>query len=64
MLDLEGLVQKTIALESKYYDLLSTHQELVHAYEELASSVAAKCSEHWDDGFAEGLREKDAQFRL
>lgn len=41
MIDLEGLVQKTIALESKYYDLLEKYQSLINEYEKLkdASSI-------------------------
>jgi hypothetical protein len=56
MIDLkaEVLLENIMELESRYYDLLRTHQELVNAHEELKGSVAAKCSEHWDDGFAEG----------
>jgi predicted nuclease with TOPRIM domain len=35
MFDLESLVQKTIDLESKYYELLDKYQSLINEYEKL-----------------------------
>lgn len=39
MIDLETLVHKTMELESKYYELLETHQQLVHEYESFKNFV-------------------------
>lgn len=59
MIDLEGLIQKTMTLEARYLDLQDKYQHLIHQYETLKEKHEGRNRHRNDTGSQDDLASKD-----